>query len=146
VSAFGCSLLPALPTLGSLTVFSDPNCVKVTRAQVRFPRSKKRRMREKWAKQEKNWRTTYTPTAYIHRHMLIAHPSLIDALQRELRSLQPDLGAAYFGRTCVRCSNDVDVDELAETRLGPMHRDCADKAEAEGVFGPVDHGDSLWPR
>jgi len=54
--------------------------------------------------------------------------------------------APYFGRTCVRCSNDVDVDELAETRIGPMHRDCADKAEAEDVFGPVDHGDSLWPR
>jgi len=73
--------------LGSLTLFSDPNCVKIERAQVRFPRSKKRRMREKWAKQEKNWRTTYTPTAYIHGHMLIAHPILIDHLQRTVRQL-----------------------------------------------------------
>lgn len=47
--------------------------------------------------------------------------------------------------TCVRCEQPID-DELTETKLGPMDRDCAEEAWSKGAFGPIDHGDSIWPK
>jgi hypothetical protein len=34
----------------------DPWCPMTVRRQVRFPRSKKRRIRKKWAKDQRNWK------------------------------------------------------------------------------------------
>lgn len=39
---------------GAIKVFSNPYCYR--REQVRFPRSKKKRIRKKWAKNEKNFK------------------------------------------------------------------------------------------
>lgn len=35
--------------------------------QVRFPRSKKKRVRKKWSKDRRNWRMVYEDTMYLFR-------------------------------------------------------------------------------
>ena len=49
------------------------------RKQWRFPRSKKRRIRKKWAKDEKNFK--YEPKAYKVGGTLYCHPSLATKLR-----------------------------------------------------------------
>ena len=56
----------------------------VDRKQVRFPRSKKRRMRKKWAKDVKNWRSEPSETFYRMGNVVYAHPAMIERLRREL--------------------------------------------------------------
>lgn len=43
------------------------------REQCRFPRSKRRRIREKWRKQARNWRSYRVPLAYWYGRTLICN-------------------------------------------------------------------------
>lgn len=65
-----------------LEVTVDPNCYDISRRQVRFPRSKKRRIREKWRKREVNWKTTIVPRAVRVGKRLFVHPLIWEQLQR----------------------------------------------------------------
>ena len=54
--------------------------------QVRFPRSKRRRIRKKWSKNPRNWRTTIKPVSYVlGARTLVCNPVAYAALQRGLR-------------------------------------------------------------
>lgn len=56
----------------------------VDRRQVRFPRTKKRRIQKKWQKQERNWRST--PAAFLlEGHTLYCHPVVARQLRDQLR-------------------------------------------------------------
>lgn len=52
------------------------------REQIRFPRSKRRRIIKKWEKQEKNF--TYTPTCFKVGNTLLCHPAVASLLRREI--------------------------------------------------------------
>jgi hypothetical protein len=58
----------------------------VERKQVRFPRSKKKRIRNKWAKREENYRVS--PRIYRLGGDLYAHPSIYQRLLREIPAAQ----------------------------------------------------------
>lgn len=61
-------------------IYSTP--LAVERKQYRFPRSKKKRIRNKWAKREQNYR--YIPRIYQLGDAIYAHPSLYQRLLREI--------------------------------------------------------------
>jgi hypothetical protein len=52
------------------------------RVQFRCPRSKKKRMRRKWAKNQKNWKTIERDMCIMIGNILHVHPSRIDAVRR----------------------------------------------------------------
>lgn len=66
----------------------------LVREQHRFPRSRKRRIREKWERRARNWRTVPDPsiyemvpppgwpTIYGGRPWLVMHPDTLERLQR----------------------------------------------------------------
>ena len=61
-----------IPNFLGIKIIQSDLCME--RRQNRFPRTKKKRIRNKWAKQEKNF--VYNPTAYyIGNDSLICHPS-----------------------------------------------------------------------
>lgn len=59
-------MIPAFG-FGPTIIVNDDLFTTVARTQVRFPRSKSKRIRRKWAKQERNWRTTRTVTPGLYR-------------------------------------------------------------------------------
>lgn len=75
--------------IGSLTGFTlQPNdCLKKHR-QVRFPKSKKKRMRKKWAKNPKNHDWTADEHVYIFGNNIIAHPETLAKLSYLLQERQ----------------------------------------------------------
>jgi hypothetical protein len=52
------------------------------RKQVRFPRSKGKRIRKKWAKDPRNWHTTYKRQAYAIGGKLYCDPETAEALKK----------------------------------------------------------------
>ena len=66
-----------------LKIFESPHCCRIERQQVRFPRSKKRRIRKKWANREINYRTNNVPTAYRMGKDILAHPAIVEQLKRK---------------------------------------------------------------
>jgi hypothetical protein len=59
---------------------------KTMREQVHFPRSKKRRIRKKWAKRPANWKVTVTPLECYMQvgGVIYMHPVVLERLRREL--------------------------------------------------------------
>ena len=55
--------------------------------QVRFPRSKKRRIRKKWAKRPENWRSVPQDKAYQIGDTLVMHPAMLERLKKQLASI-----------------------------------------------------------
>lgn len=66
-------MLPPHPSPGG--VFSVPVYYHelTVRKQVRFPRSKKARIRRKWAKQAKNWQSEPDPALYMVGGCIVGH-------------------------------------------------------------------------
>lgn len=56
-------ILRPLPIVAGMPVYATELLVR--RRQVRFPRSKRRRIRKKWAKRERNWVTEPDPHVYF---------------------------------------------------------------------------------
>ncbi len=68
--------------------------------QTRFPRSKKKRIRRKWAKQAKNWETeTFPkPEGYMVNGTLFAHPEMLKRICDELnRRMENRIAQEIFG-------------------------------------------------
>lgn len=65
-----------------MPVIADTNCYKTERWQVRFPRSKKKRVRRKFAKNLANWDMKVIPQAYQFNGVLYAHPITTDQLRK----------------------------------------------------------------
>jgi hypothetical protein len=52
--------------------------------QYRFPRSKKKRIRKKWAKDLRNYRYVPWKTVYLMGDTVFAHPAVIGQIEREM--------------------------------------------------------------
>lgn len=55
--------------------------------QFRFPLSKKRRIRKKWAKRDVNWRTVYKPTILKMGHEMICDRRTYERLMADIKSV-----------------------------------------------------------
>jgi hypothetical protein len=70
--------------VGGLRIIQSVHCT--IRQQYRFPRSKRRRIRAKWAKSERNFRHLADPNMYVMRDQgaVVMHPATWRKLEREL--------------------------------------------------------------
>ncbi len=64
---------------------SSANLTK--RFQYRFPKSKRRRIRKKWQKDPKNWRTVPDDMIYLMGNRAICHPATLEKLKNETKQL-----------------------------------------------------------
>lgn len=69
----------------AIQIIESPHCAE--RVQYRFPRSRKRRIRVKWAARPENFREQ--PLAFRAGNTIICHPAFAARLRRELRSAVP---------------------------------------------------------
>ena len=75
------SALAPLALFGGIRILESAQCQE--RVQWRFPRSKKKRIRKKWAQREENVR--YEPRAYQYgANTIICHPSYAQRLREEM--------------------------------------------------------------
>lgn len=93
------------PIFGDATLFSsvnvyvsDATCTR-TRTQVRFPRSKRKRVQKKWREDPSNWKEEVTRAVYqMPDGSFIMDRVSYDELQRELASSPPPPTSDYsFG-------------------------------------------------
>ena len=73
-----------VPNLFGLKVITD--IYMVDRKQVKFPRSKKKRIRKKWAKNQDNYRWIPWDKVYQMGDTLIMHPSMLEKLKKQLNN------------------------------------------------------------
>jgi hypothetical protein len=71
-----------IPSLHGLEVRQCP--WMTVRKQVRFPRSKKRRMRKKWAKQHRNYATVPSTQIIQMMGVFYVHPETWQKIKRKL--------------------------------------------------------------
>jgi len=71
-----------LGQLAGIKVFVDPHLQD--RIQFRFPRSKKKRIRKKWAKQERNYKRIPSKSIYKIGDAIYVHPILYEQLKKTL--------------------------------------------------------------
>ena len=66
------------------------NIHSTVRQQFRFPRSKRRRICDKWAKRECNFRHLPNPNVCVMQQqgMMVGHPATIAKLRRELNTAE----------------------------------------------------------
>ena len=76
---------PALDRFSGLTLIHS--MFLSTRKQVRFPRSKKRRIKKKWAKRKSNWIDEPDQNVYRTEDMIIGHPQTIARLTKQLKEV-----------------------------------------------------------
>jgi len=71
-----------------MKIIGDINCVVSN--QVRFPKSKKRRIRKKWADRNCNGENTPIPDVYVMKKqgLIIGHPSTIAELTHKIRDAE----------------------------------------------------------
>jgi hypothetical protein len=69
------------------------------RLQVKFPRSKKKRIRRKWAKDQRNWKTVPQGVVYVVDGRMVMHPDLAGKLAEELgrRAMDRIASRIYYG-------------------------------------------------
>ena len=69
---------------GAVRIVSSPFMSRTEpyRVQVRFPRSKKRRIRRKWAKDQRNWTTMLRHPVCVIRDTIFAHPDVVEMIKR----------------------------------------------------------------
>lgn len=56
----------------------------VIKYQYRFPKSKRRRIRKKWKKDLKNWKTKVDPQCYLLNNQIICHPEVAEKLRSSM--------------------------------------------------------------
>jgi len=80
--------LLGMPTFGSLlggfNIVSSPYLSSTEWKQVKFPRSKKVRIRKKWSKQRKNFASVPTATVYQMGNTLYMHPAIEAKFRKSL--------------------------------------------------------------
>lgn len=62
-------------SFGGIRLYANQHLVE--RRQVRFPRSKKRRIRKKWAKRASNWAVRPDPSVYMVGRDAFGHPAIL---------------------------------------------------------------------
>ena len=64
-----------------IQIFEDLHLVKTE--QIRFPQSKKKRIRKKWAKNLSNWISYPDPNYYKYGKHIFCHPVMAEVLRRK---------------------------------------------------------------
>lgn len=60
--------------------------VEQVRKQIRFPRSKRKRVMKKWSRYERNWITEIKPcAAFVSGVGIVVHPDIARALREKIR-------------------------------------------------------------
>jgi hypothetical protein len=72
-----------------MTIIESPHLTTTT--QFRFPKSKCRRIRKKWSKQPKNFRTLPDENFYQYENKIICHPIMARQLRKTLQKEQPNV-------------------------------------------------------
>jgi len=85
VYAYGKVLLMNGLLVDGLAIVEDHLLFTTTHQQIRFPRSKRLRIRAKWAKNKANWKTTHTPQAYQMGSTIFAHPAIAQRIREMSR-------------------------------------------------------------
>lgn len=62
-----------------------------TTTQFRFPKSKRRRIRKKWSKNPKNFRTVPRTDFFLYNGAIICHPKMARRLRTTLQNLQENV-------------------------------------------------------
>lgn len=65
--------------------------------QYRFPRSRRRRIRQKWAKVKGNWRPD--PLLYIAGDTIYGHPQIVRQILRKHQDVAPTAGYPHVNPT-----------------------------------------------
>ena len=75
-----CAGVPRLGMVGGMRII--PNDLCTVREQYRFPRSKRRRIINRWAKRESNFRRVPDPDMYSlpYQRVIVGHPATIARL------------------------------------------------------------------
>lgn len=69
-----------LGAISGISVYQSAGAI--SRTQVKFPRSKKKRMQKKWRKDERNY--DLRPAAFMISGKLMVHPALMDNLKKRV--------------------------------------------------------------
>ena len=72
---------PAMPSLGGIKIITDPKMVE----QFRFPRSKSKRIKNKWQKKPTNFRPAKHTLMDQRRGIVYCHPAVAEELRRQFR-------------------------------------------------------------
>lgn len=83
-----------LDCLMGLKIIVD-NCMADWK-QVKFPRSKKKRIRKKWAKNRKNYRWVAWTTVYRIGNVIVMHPIMLAKLKKELDKRNENQSLLYM--------------------------------------------------
>lgn len=73
-----------LSTFNGIPVLVSPYAEKKHRKQIRFPRSKRRRIQKKWSKRDENFKIWSEPLAFLANGTLICHPVILDQFRKEV--------------------------------------------------------------
>lgn len=65
-----------------------PDAIAIHRFQYRFPRTKNRRIRKKWAKREGNYREVGEPAIFQTSQQLLIHPVIYEALIQRQKGVE----------------------------------------------------------
>jgi len=76
-------------TFGSLQIRTWEGCDTVEVKQVRFPRSKKKRIRKKWAANPANWKTTPVSHMYVFGGTVLMSPTEAARVRLKAIEVQP---------------------------------------------------------
>ena len=86
-----------LDMIQGMPVVSSPFVGEHKRTQIRYPKTKRKRIRKKWAKNERNFRTRIIPGAYIidepsflgfpPQKKLLIHPTLLQKLKNGIHGI-----------------------------------------------------------
>ena len=69
-----------MPAISGMRIVQSVNAV--SRKQIKFPRSNKKRMQKKWTKNNKNY--DIRPAIFMVSGNIIAHPAMVSELTRRV--------------------------------------------------------------
>jgi len=73
-----------LGRVSEIPIIQSTLAMTTKREQIKFPRSKKKRICKKWRKNSKNYKSWYVPAVYAFRDAFVVHPDIIDKLMEKV--------------------------------------------------------------
>jgi hypothetical protein len=105
--------------------------------QVRFPRSKKRRIRRKWAKDRRNYRAVTTPWEHayvIEGKTIVMHPRMVAKLEQASREFQQATCDRIGREIAARTNEPSPFFAALPTLQAPLNAASSIDALADKVF------------
>lgn len=128
-------------TYDSIPIIQSTLCIQ-RGPQFRFPRSKKKRIRNKWAKRDENYR--WTPTAYRMGDTFIAHPSWVARLRAEMvdniqKEIERPITAAFTSaaKSVVPAPGNLTLEKLMEATVQARMARVRYELLCDNLFNPT---------